>query len=602
MLLADILFPTLAVAGSWVVVGATIVGCGVLVRRALLAAFSVPASPRTCRSDLWIGLAAVLAYLQIWNLVAAVSWLAWLPLLGAALVGLAPSVRELAASRVVPRRMLWVVLPAGLGVLWLANRALASPTTYDFGLYHSLAIEYSQKFATIPGLGNLQDRLGAGNAHFLLASLFGHGPWAGAGFVLVNGLLVAFLFLDAATRFVVAAGERESRFARRMAVLLVPAAVLTAGIGAARLSEPDLDLATFVLVSVGALYLAEAVDRGLEPTAAVTSTAALAAASVTRPLYWVMTAIAVGVLILRARRSAATGAPRVARTALLVSVGPAALGLAWIGRQSVLSGYPLFPLSFVHLPVDWRMPAADVDALDRWTRSWARWPGKTPDEVLGSWAWFGPWLRHRIEDFDVIVPSLLFGVAVVTLAVRWWRDRPGTSVWPLASVVAPSATVLVLWFATTPDPRFVLAPLWLIPIALLAWSAPSLRRPVRLPVVAFGAAVTLAFALGAGHDGQKGAFRPVVADGTGPFHSEAVPAPRLTPFRTDSGLVLSHPANGSDQCWRAILCVAKRSRDVRLRGSMIGSGFAKRAAPSAAPFTTSPTPRASSGLAGSPRP
>ena len=237
-------------------------------------------------------------------------------------MGLAPSVRALAASRAVPRRTLWVVLPAGLGVLWLANRALASPTTYDFGLYHSLAIEYSQKFATIPGLGNLQDRLGAGNAHFLLAALFGHGPWAGAGFVLVNGLLVAFLFLDVAARFVVPAGERESRFARRMAVLLVPAAVLTAGIGAARLSEPDLDLATFVLVSVGALYLAEAVDRGLEPTAAVTSTAALAAASVTRPLYWVMTAMAVGSLILRARTVNATGAPRVARTALLVSAVP----------------------------------------------------------------------------------------------------------------------------------------------------------------------------------------------------------------------------------------------------------------------------------------
>ena len=44
------------------------------------------------------------------------------------------------------------------------------PTSYDSGLYHFSAVEYITRFAAIPGLGNLHERLGAANAHLLLVA------------------------------------------------------------------------------------------------------------------------------------------------------------------------------------------------------------------------------------------------------------------------------------------------------------------------------------------------------------------------------------------------------------------------------------------------
>ena len=96
-------------------------------------------------------------------------------------------------------------------MLWLANRALAAAHDYDLGLYHLNVVEYASRFAAIPGLGNLQSRLGAGDAHLLLVALLGDGPWGGAAPHLANGLLVSILFADIASRFALRRAEPRPR-------------------------------------------------------------------------------------------------------------------------------------------------------------------------------------------------------------------------------------------------------------------------------------------------------------------------------------------------------------------------------------------------------
>jgi hypothetical protein len=547
-----VVLPTLAVAGTWFAVAALIAGCGALARRGLLAIASVPTTDRLRRSDLWVGLAVLTAFLQFWSLFAGISWAAWLLPALVGMVGLAPSARAFGLRRPLP---LAVVAPAALGVLWLANRALDAPSGYDFGLYHAAAVDYASNYAVIPGLGNLHDRLAAGDAHFLVTALLGHVPGAGSGFRLVNGLLVAMLFVDVACRFAGGARDQRRSLAFRMALLAVPATIVTAAIDPSRLSEPNLDLSAFVLVVVGALYLAESVEGRFDATAATTCIAALALAAVHRPLFWLTTVAAVAVLATRIERRW--------RRLLAVLIAPAALALGWTARQAVLSGYPLFPLTFIGLPVDWRMPAANIHELDRWVRSWARSSGD-PDYVPG--AWLGPWLREQLTSYDVFVPLLLLGAAVIALLLRRPAARRART--PLLAVVVPCAVTLVAWFLIAPAPRFALAPIWLIPIALAAWALPETWSTSVRPVALLGpAAIVAALGVGVVHVASKRVFIPITA------RAESVTTPPVQPFRTTSGLVLRRPATGSDQCWSVTLCTPFPSAALRLRGTTIQSGF-----------------------------
>jgi len=287
-------------------------------------------------------------------------------------------------------------------------------------------------------------------------------------------------------------------------------------------------------------------------------------------------------------------------------------------RQALLSGYPFFPATVADLPVGWRVPVATVEAQNRWTDSWARWPGQTPDVVNASWHWLSVWAHLRVRDFDVMAPAAMLA-AVVPAAIAGGGGRTVRAK-PLFAVVLPSLAVLAAWFAVAPDPRFALGPLWLLPAALAAWALPATsdRSPPVLFVVAALAAggfvavavthlpwlflvVLDALALVAvvlratasrraqalfaraglvaaafvpvGFVADRGGFDVVVANGVGTLGIQPNPVPGLVPFTTRYGLALTQPAGGGDQCWGALLCAPQPSPDLRLRGNSIADGF-----------------------------
>src|SRR5581483_7784772 len=550
-----------------------------------------------------IGLAALLAYLQLWSLASGVSAFAWLGVGAAAAAGAVlavrarpPSQRSLRDKPPLSRRFLHRALGRGLrassetvvsvsagavAVVWLRNRALGQAQDYDLGLYHASLIRYARDYGTVTGLGNLQSRLGGSDSHLLLVAFLEHGPWAGAAPHLVGGLLVSLLGVEIASR---ARSGRRGSFARRLALLLVPAAVTVVGVGTAyRLASPNLDLAAFVLVSVGALYLAECVEDGARPGPALASLSAFTAAAVTRPEYFLPALLAAIVLALGLRRP---------RAVVAVCALPAVLAAGWLARQTLLSGYPFFPATLVRLPVGWRVPLANVQAQNRWTDSWARWPGQTPDVVTASWHWVSVWGHRRVRDFDVMAPAALLAALVPSLLVRCSGRR--TRVKPLLAVLVPSLAVLAGWFAVAPDPRFALAPLWLVPAALVAWALPETAERSRAGVllaaalaaaglatvavthlnwlflVAFDALVTVAVVLRfaasrrlqalfaktallavalvpLGFVADRGGFDVLVADGGGALGTQPNPVPAVVPYTTRSGLRLTQPAGGADQ-------------------------------------------------------
>jgi hypothetical protein len=607
----NVVLPTLAVVLTWLAVGAVVLGCGSLARRGLLRLAGAGDAGAFAAADLWIGLGALLAYLQTWTLVARIGWPAWVAPVAAGGVGLALGLRRWRPGRPSPL----VVGAAALGVLWLANKALGPAQDYDLGLYHLNAIGYMVRYPVVPGLANLQEALGASDAHLLLVAFLEHGPWGGAAPHLANGLLVSMLLVDVASRFALRAGPRAPSFARRLALLLVPATIAIAGASPSyRLSSPNLDLAVFVLVAAGALHLADSVEGGFRAPAALAATSALALAAATRPLYWLPTLLAVGFLLVAAARSGT----RPVRPAAAIAVLPAALLGGWAARQALLSGYPFFPTTLAALPVDWRVPATIVRSQNRWVDSWARHPGLTPEQVLGSWSWLSPWFHARVRDLDVIAPLTLLAALVPSLLVPDAGRRARRL--PMLAVLVPSAVAIVVWFFTAPDPRFAFAPIWLAAIALVAWALPALDGPV--PWLALGAGVlsAAAFVWVGVHDlrwlvlvafdlwllaavaalvargtrarrlvavaalvsvalvpvgivADGGAFDTVTANGGGTLGTPTLPVASLAAFKTASGLQLWQPAGGADQCWGASLCAPAPSAALRLRGASVRNGF-----------------------------
>jgi hypothetical protein len=622
--LAHVVAPTLAVALVWLCVAVVLAGCGYVFRGPLLL-YRRPALARgLTAADLWIGLCVLIAYLQIWNLFLRISAAAWVAPISTGVIGFGWGLRDLRRTGRRPRRLsVSVVAAVVLATLWVANRVLALASDYDLGLYHLNIVHYAMSYSAIPGLANLHERLGADGPSLLFVALLSRGPWAGGGVHLANGLLAALLFVDVGSRFIFTSSSYQPSFTRRFALLLFLATVVIVAIDpGVRVGSANLDFATFVFVAVGMLYLAQSVEESFSPTPAMTSLALLVLGAVTRPLYWLTVVLVMVAIGVAAARLGGVSRRQMPRRMLPVAVLPATLAVGWAVRQALLSGYPFFPSTVIGLPVDWRVPATIVDSSNRWIASWARHPGLAPDQVLNSWSWLTEWwVPTHSYDFDLVIPLALLIVALVPLTLRYAvrESVSANETAAMLTVLVPALVTIVAWFLIAPDPRFALAPIWLVPLAAAAWTIPAAPiaefseesitltllvasvvlvcgrlspRLIPAAALAIAAATSLArlryrdrlapllarvtiFAVLFGSAGifySRGVFNEIVANQHGTFGAPLEPNPALVPFRTNSGLLLKRPATGF-QCWRALLCTPYPDRRLRLRGSTFSDGL-----------------------------
>ncbi len=400
-------------------------------------------------------------------------------------VGLVAGARRIARPE---RRPSAVVLGVwGVVVLWLANASLAPAGDYDYGLYHLNLIDYARKYAALPGLADLHVRLGAGDAHLLFVALLDRGPLAGVAPHFLDGLLASLVLFDLATRLAFRPASTWLRsYTSTFGLLLVPAVLVMASDRPThRISSPNLDYAAFLLVLVGALYLAECIEGGFSLPPALVSVCAFATTAATRPLYWLWAGYALVLLVVLAGRA------RSWRAAAALGVLPALIGLGWLARQSVLSGYPLYPPTVGGLPVGWRLPAALLSHENRVDFAWAREPGVNPDVVFGSWHWLSIWLAVQRRNLDVTLPLALLVLGLAIALSRGFRaSAPGRRKVALV-LLAPSLVTLVIWFATAPDPRFAWGAIWVGSLSVLAWMLPDAVSAPRLVELVAAAAVAL---------------------------------------------------------------------------------------------------------------
>ncbi|MHB1066262.1 MAG: LIC_10190 family membrane protein [Candidatus Nanopelagicales bacterium] len=548
-------------------------------------------TPASARLAMWWGLFVLV------TLIVALS--AALPL-GSAAAGAAVVVTTLALGltgslmavrsrrrrrRAAVRRGWWLAalsVGAAVPVIYLAAAALGPVTNYDSGLYHLGAIRYAADFSAIPGLANLYFPLGYANAEFPLAAFLGNGPWAGVGFRLLNGLILALVVIDVLLR--ARAGRLGAGFfvlSTGLAAALVPMVALSDY----WVTSPTSDSAVFALTLLAVAYLVDAVAshrNWLENgSVAVLVSVLIVMLRPTMVVFAATVVLVVVVAAVRARHISSAG-PVLGRAAL-VSGAVLIAAAVTLARDYVLSGWVLYPLSVHSFDVPWLA----LDPAD--TRNATLGNARNPSDLWNAsegWSWIGPWMERLPSQWETFEFALLAVIAVMMVSVAARCATGGLRWRAMVLAMAPSGIMTAFWWAFTPPSyRFVWGPLFTLGAIPIGWSLARLHRSAatrtrRSPwqwlavgglVVPVGAVV--AFSLTTRFDAGSITERREWA-GVVPYAVAPIQAAETKPQPVAGGLVLQQPI-GSDQCWTAFpLCTPQLLSIITLRGEGIQAGFA----------------------------
>jgi hypothetical protein len=552
----SLLVTMMGVLAAWIAAASVCLGVGLVLDRAL---HGDPPDAGRALLSFWLGWGALVLLLTLWSLAAPVTVLTAALAAAAGLGGLAATHRRwpplLSALRGHP-------LPLALfavGVLALVNLSLRPLEHYDTGLYLLGGMGWAREHAALPGLGHLHGRFAFNNAHLLLAALLDAAPVGAPAYRLVNGPLLAAALAQGIVcgrRLLRGQGGAVDAFGL---VMLAPAAILVGPYGVSLSSDLPATLLALV-VAWRTFRLLAGESRGRE-RAEVLALCVLTAAAIAVKL---STAVFVGLcwvaavaasLAARRARGELTGTGPTLRSAAATVLLLGALLAPWLARGALLSGYPLYPGTWISLPVDWRLDPARARREADGIRAWARVPGVPRELVLEGPYWLESWsqrhLRYSLRP-GFALPLTLAALGLLAAAAASARGRAlagRRALW----LLLPAGAGLGVWFHLAPDPRFGMFLFWSAAAtgvggAVGAWGAPGART----------AAVGLA-GLSLLAAPRTFLTRLPEGDAAGP---RAV-ATRV--FETRSGLRLHVPAEG-DQCWDAPRpCTPYPRADLRLR-------------------------------------
>lgn len=555
--------PFQSILAAWLLVGAALVGLGVLVQR--LWGARVADGDGWLRA-FWVGFVAAIGVLQVWQIFAPVDDRVRLVVAGLGVVGLtvagAPAWR--CAARGIRRHALAVVVVAA-GAVWLAQRCLAGAQNGDSGFYHIPTVHWLVSYPVVPGLANLFAALAYNQSYFLWVALLDAGRFAHRPHHLANGILVLVLVaqvvlaLSRLVRVRTACRPRDLFHA-----LLLPAAMVI--VFDLNLTSPSPDVAVWTLWIVLSGTLLALLERGRGDELLALGFVAAGALAIKLSLAGLAAAIVpVGALawLRRARPGAVPALGRLAALAVVM----AAIVVPWMARGVFLSGYPLYPSTLGGFAVDWAAPRASVVAEADLIRYWNGvhdwwWAALRAPRWFAGWLVTLGWLQRE--------PLLPLGVAVAAIPVAIARRRFGrASRTPALSAVilVPTLLALAFCFAAAPRARYGSAGFWVLAAqATLLAVGEGLLAPGRrlrlLPVAAAIAFAALPFC-----DGKP------VWRGLTDF--ETSPGPDLHEQRLATGLVV-HVPNATMCCWEGPFpCTPYPNEALRLRrDGDLAAGFA----------------------------
>jgi len=495
--------------------------------------------------------------------------------------------RRALARYAADRRAAWKTAQAGAGwktpavvllgvavAILVLLRSNGPCADYDTYLYHAQGVRWLKTFGTVPGLANLQTRLGFNNAWFVTATLVDVGPFTFKSFHVIDPFLYLFTLLTLASRFVMRIGTPLNVSRAFEAILLYPLIRYGGGINSLSTDIPAALLAIYIVAHLLRRHETDGLKAGdlvwvmvMAPFAATLKQSYL-------PLMLLPLLSWAGIAA-RERRSLAETGRNAARLAAVYGTIGIAVMAPWLARNVMLSGYLVYPFSALDLfNFDWKVPRDVIVSDERWVKSWARAPGVHPDLVLnGGVDWFKKWPARFNPVFLDFMHWLAVGLAVLALFLESAKDLI-RRFWPLAATLAAG---VVFWFIQAPETRFgygflVASQTFIMALLLVTIWGKGTEQGRKMLAAVLGASLLVYL---------HGAIAEAVQN-RGTFLAEELTAFQhieLVPYTYESGLRINVPAQ-DDLCGNEPpLCSAdayRKDHVLELRGGTIPSGFRMR--------------------------
>lgn len=529
---------------------------------------------------IWLGWALSLFLLQAWHLFRPIDVYASAMLYG---LGLLAFFRYLAGGRLgkimaaIRPRLFWIMVPVLAIVWWIASRSMLPPYKFDSGLYHFSSIRWLNEYAIVPGLGNLHGRLAFNQSFFAYVASLNLYPEYIHGHNFANSFLLIVLLAECVYSVVGSTSDGTTKFIfnRFLMALFLPV-LMYCGINSS-LASPYPDTTSFLIQVLLFIYFWRLLEfRRMPQNCASRSrflilmAVCLITIKLSNLAYCVLIAgIAAWMCFRCFSGSIKKLAVKMGPTALLA----AAFLIIWMIRGGILSGYPLYPVSFLRIDADWTVPVWKAQDEANWIYSWARQPGSHWKDVLGNWNWLGLWLNNiAAQKIEVIYPLIMSLIVLLLHAsnLLLMRMRKAEKVNLMSAVsLMPVICGLIFWFFTAPDPRFAGALFWILPIAAIVVLLSNIKskelRPVLFGVMFLAVAAPFTVWL------SSNPWKLKMISTVGFYKVKSVDLIEKT---TLSGLTIYVPAT-EEQCWYSPLpSTPYFNPRLRLRGSTIQSGFA----------------------------
>lgn len=507
----------------------------------------------------WVGWGMAIVLLQIWHFFWPVGLPAFLILLAGGAAGWWAN-RQLLIETIRGwdrRNPLITASLALIPAVMVANHVLFSPPNSDYALYHLQSVKWISTYAVIPGLGNLYNPLATNCSSFLYTAAIDSAWLEGRAYYVSNTLLSYVTILQCAGGLYGLLYERRVRNANLFLALLLPLVLMN--VSTTHLSAYSPDPIVFFLHVILAgevlrlfedgpgddIYRRRAAQIIFLAAAAVTVKLSLAVFGV----LCILPVIAVAIL---RYGGWPWQQPRLWWT--WAALG-AALILPWIGRNVMMSGYPLYQSTLLPLPVPWRMSEDIAREAGRVIHIWAA-TNNASFPYTADWFWFEQWwsafpfFARQAFVFGMIL--LLLNQGLMFLLRKRGIPDLGAAVLSMIAIVS-----IGIWFLMAPSYRHSGALIWIFLASeiLVAYRLLTGARWITHDhAAAFALVLVIALWQPANQFSNNLSRKMMLIAPTEQVLAEqAVPRSSYRQRATNFGLIINIPPEGVEECWNAPL-------------------------------------------------
>ena len=439
----------------------------------------------------WTGLAAIIAISQLVSLFLPLETPILVLFLLASLAGLpqlfryARRITPLVADIGNPSIVVVFAILALVAILYGANGVSTSwwSCAYDTDLYHFNIIRWLNEYAAVPGLGNLHSRLGHTSGFLIFSALIDNLWWDGHCAWITYALIITVVFVQ--WLWIIFFPGRDMPLRCRLFCLFtVPYMVhlITTTHPTLYFDEIALVIQLVLFSELMKYPFQSAVGKqedgvlspGIVPWLMSLATLAVLGFSVKPIGALSLAAILIidAIFLLKYTLPARTNRLRVVKPAIAVYAIAALILVGHVSRNTILTGWLLYPAPFGNIHSEWSMPKYSDGTISQMQsvmgqyeiiKAWARLPGRESHMALtkGFSFWFPKW-RNRvwkgIEPLCLYLGCAFILLHVISLAMH--RKGKREILWDLV-LIAISAANLVYWFTSAPDMRFGRAFFWI---------------------------------------------------------------------------------------------------------------------------------------------